>query len=366
MNMYKELTDIICRRLTVVWITTGFTLMWPDAAFAAQYLYFPEPVPFYIERPVTRALFSLELTDESNKGRHVDTEKDTETTVQKLDIRTRGWAYHPALVVFDLGLRPEFRQASEDGSPGATNDEDANFLGYFLDTTWLKDKPYTLNLFTSKDKSEVTSTLAADTTTTTTVNRGRLLLKYPVLPTTFTLESREAETEAFYRTLDKNDSFRIESRKETENSNTTLDVESRTQEREILGNRSSTDRDTIFLRNNYNISDKSHLSSGLSYSDSDSDVRDTRIARVSSRLRVRHRKNFSTHYSGRYEDRQERDFTSKNTTLSAGLTHLLYENLTTSFNLTGTKVTSQTGISIPKEQVSTSSIGVAYPGAGYA
>ena len=110
--------------------------------------------------------------------------------------------------------------------------------------TWLKDKPYTLNLFTSKDKSEVTSTLAADTTTTTKVNRGRFSLKYPILPTTFTLESREAETEAFYRTLDKNDSFRIESRKETENSNTTLDVESRTQEREILGNRSSTDRDT--------------------------------------------------------------------------------------------------------------------------
>ena len=73
--MYKELTDIICRRLTVVLVATGFALLWADTAFAVQYLYFPEPVPFYIERPVTRALFSLELTDESNQGRNIDTEK---------------------------------------------------------------------------------------------------------------------------------------------------------------------------------------------------------------------------------------------------------------------------------------------------
>ena len=169
------------------------------------------------------------------------------------------------------------------------------------------------------------------------------MLKYPVLPTTMTLERREADTEAFFRTVDENTSFRIESEKETQNSRTTLDMEAREQERQIVGSRNSTDRFQAFLRNTYNFGNKSSLISGLEYSDSDGDQRDTRIARISSRLRLQHRQNFSTHYYGRYDDRKENDFTTKSTSLAAGLTHLLYENLTTSFNATGTRRDESTG-----------------------
>jgi hypothetical protein len=331
--------------LAAISAVSGFALLWTGAAYGFRYLYVPEPVPFFIERPVVRALASVEYADDSNTGPNTDTEKDTTTTRQKLDIRSRGWAYHPALVIFDMGLRPEFRQTRENkkSGEGSSDDQDADFLGYHLDTTWLQQKPYTVNLYTSRDKSETTSTLAATTETTTKVDRGRLMLKYPVLPTTMTLERREADTEAFFRTVDENTSFRIESEKETQNSRTTLDMEAREQERQIVGSRNSTDRFQAFLRNTYNFGNKSSLISGLEYSDSDGDTRDTRIARISSRLRLQHRQNFSTHYYGRYDDRKENDFTTKSTTLAAGLTHLLYENLTTSFNATGTRNEQSTG-----------------------
>ncbi|MCK5481674.1 MAG: hypothetical protein KAJ06_11025, partial [Gammaproteobacteria bacterium] len=193
-----------CKRLATVSAAGGLALLWAGVAHGlAPYLYAEDPVPFYIERPTVKALFSVEQEKETRNGPSTDVDTDTTTTREKLDIRTRGWVYHPALVIFDAGLRPEFRQRTEDSDNNFKQDDDDDFLGYFLDTTWLQDKPYTINLFTAKDKqdttSSATSALAADVTTETSVNRGSLLLKYPVLPTTMTLESRETITDGFYR-----------------------------------------------------------------------------------------------------------------------------------------------------------------------
>ena len=327
------LTGKCCKRLAA-----GLALLWAGVAHGlAPYLYLQEPVPFYIERPTVRAFFSLGQENETRSGPFVNLEKDTTTTRQKFDIRTRGWAYHPALVIFNAGLRPEFKQQTEDANTGFQQEVEGVFLGYFLDTTWLQTKPYTINLFTSKDRSDTTNSLATDTTTETTINRGRLLLTYPVLPTTMTVESRETITEGFFRSLDSDDSIRIESRKETQNSKTTLDIEARQQDRVINKSASSTDRFSTFIRNTWKLSDKSTLSSGISFADSSSALRDTTTTRLSSRLRVNHRKNFSTHYSARLEQREEKDFSSDSTSLSAGLTHLLYENLTTAVNGTTTR-----------------------------
>jgi hypothetical protein len=71
----------------------------------------------------------------------------------------------------------------------------------------------------------------------------------------------------------------------------------------------------------------------LSFRDSASELFDSTTTTASARLSVRHRTNFRTHYALRLEERDERDFSSDRRSLSAGLSHLLYENLTTSFNV---------------------------------
>ncbi|MCK5481113.1 MAG: hypothetical protein KAJ06_08200, partial [Gammaproteobacteria bacterium] len=339
MKSLYTLTGKSRKRLAAVSAAGGLALLWAGVAHGlAPYLYLEDPVPFYIERPTVRALFSVEQENETRTGQVSDVDTDTTTTRQKLDIRTRGFAYHPALVIFDAGLRPEFRQRTEDADNDFKQDDDDVFLGYFLDTTWLKDKPYTINLFTARDKQDTTSTTtggpqATDVTTETSVDRGRLLLNYPVLPTTMTAESRETITDGFYRSVDADDSIRIESRKETQNSKTTLDIESREQDRRINGAGSTTDWFSTFISNTYRPGDKSTLTSGFFYSDRSTVSRDTTTTRLNSRLRVDHRKNFSTHYLARLDRRDEKDFSTDSVSLGAGLRHLLYENLTTSFNV---------------------------------
>ncbi|GMQ88572.1 MAG: hypothetical protein BMS9Abin08_1836 [Gammaproteobacteria bacterium] len=331
-----------CKRLAAVSAAGGLAFLWAGMVHGlAPYLYLEDPVPFYLERPTVRALFSVKQENETRTGPFTNLDTDTATTRQKLDIRTRGWVYHPALVVFDAGLRPEFRQRKEDADNDFKQDDDDTFLGYFLDTTWLKDKPYTINLFTSRDKQDTTSSAtsaqAADVITETSVDRGSLMLKYPVLPTTMTVESRETITDGFFRSIDANDSLRLESRKETLNSKTTLTVESREQDRRINGVDSSTDWFTTFINNTYRPGDKSTLTSGFFYSDRSSASRDSTTTRLNSRLRINHRKNFSTHYLGRLDQRDEKDFSSDSVSLGAGLTHSLYENLTTTFNVNTTR-----------------------------
>ena len=343
MKSLYTLTAQSCKRFAAVCLAGGLALLWAGMAHGlAPYLYRKDPVPFYIERPTVKTLFSVEQKTETRSG---TTDTDTTTTRQKLDIRTRGWFYHPALVIFDAGLRPEFRQRTQDAGNNLDQDDDDVFFGYFLDTTWLQDKPYTINLFTAKDKQDTTSSanntvsnsVAADVTTETDVNRGRLLLKYPILPTTITVESRETTTDGFFRSVDGDDTIRLESRKETENSKTTLDIKSREQDRRIDGSDSSTDWFSTFINNTYRPGINSTLVSGFFFSDRSSKSRDSTTTRLKSRLRIDHRKNFSSHYLARFYQRDEEDFSSDSVSVGAGLTHLLYENLTTSFNVNATR-----------------------------
>jgi hypothetical protein len=334
MKSLYTLTGKFSKRLAAVSAVGGLTLLWAGVAHGlAPYLYVKEPVPFFIERPTVRALFSLEQKNETRSGPFINSEEDTTTTRQKFDIRTRGWAYHPALVIFDVGIKPEFKQQTEDSSTGTQQDDDTTFLGYFLDTTWLQAKPYTINLYTSKDKTDTTGSLAADTTTETSINRGRLLLKYPVLPTTMTVESRETTTDGFSQSVYTQDSIRIYSRKKTQNSRTTLDIEAREEDRLVNNSASSTDRLSTFINNTYRPGDRSTLSSAFRFTDSSSTSRDTTTTRLSSRLNVDHRKNFRTRYSALFQQRDEQNSSSDSTSLSAGFIHQLYENLNTTANV---------------------------------
>ena len=313
-------------RLLTIMIICVFMFPWSRAQ--ASY-----SVPYYsVETPTVKTYLSYELESEERNGSFTNQEKDTATSREKFEIKTKGWIYHPALLIFTADLKPEFKQQSIDVDEGDAQENDATFLGYSFDTTILQYKPYTVNLYAGKNRADFASSLATDNVTESSVYRGRLLLKYEPVPTTITVESKDQVTESFYFTSEKSEKVRIDSRHQTLSSKTKLEAEFFEQNRNIRGTELSGERKYMFVSNQYKLDEKSNVSSGLRYSDNTSGAVDSAIALFSSQLSVRHREKLKTQYQVRIEDRDEGGFASTKRFGGVELTHQLYENLTTTIN----------------------------------
>ena len=292
---------------------------------------------FYMERPTATLDSRYEVDEEERKGPFIEQTKKSTTTREKLELRTRGYVYHPALLVYSIGLRPEFKRQHTEATGTVIPKDDARFLGYFVDMTLLQLKPYTVNLFASRERGEFKSSLAPDAATESSLYRGRLLLKYPILPTTVTLERSESLYENFFSGSEKADSARIESSHKTEASRTAFKAESVRQTRSIGGSGFTTERTDTTLSNSYTPSRRLTLTSSARFGTNSSGLSDFTTANVSSGLALRHSEKFSTRYDLRLDKREGKDFSSDSRSASAGLTHLLYENLTTNLNAFGTQ-----------------------------
>jgi len=312
---------------------------WADST----YWYYQGKIPFYIERPTIKAVFSLEREQEVRTGPFINIKKDLTRATQKFEIQTRGFVYHPSLVVYEAVLRPEFRQYSQDADNGFEEKIDSTFMGYLLDTTWLRNKPYSFNLFASRDRNDVSNSLSTNTVTNSSIYRGRVVLDYPVFPTKVTLQRSDVISRGFYSSADKEDSLRIQSKKDTDKTRTILDIDMRTTDRVIQGSASTVDRASAFIDNYFDIDQKKRLTSSLQYTNSTSTGRDSQTAQVQSELRINHRENFNTSYSLQIRRQDELDWSSNTYGVSAGLSHQLYENLTTGFNINSTREDSSNG-----------------------
>lgn len=298
---------------------------------------------FYVERPTATLDLGYEVDQEKRKGPFIDQTKDTATARQKLDIRSRGYVYHPALLVYSIGLKPEFKQQDTKTTGGFAQEDNSKFLGYFVDTTFLQLKPYTLNLFTSKDRGEFRSSLAADVATESSLDRGRLQIKDPTLPTTVTLESRESRFENFFSSFEKADTARLESSHKTDASRTLFKTESVQQTRRVGASGFTTDRSDTSIGNIYTPSRRQTLTSSARYGKSSSELFDFTNANASANLALRHTERFNTYYELRRDKHDEKNFFSDSRTVSAGLSHLLYENLTTNLSAYRTRNEVNTG-----------------------
>ena len=292
---------------------------------------------FYMERPTATLDSGYEVDEEERKGPFIEQTRQTTTARHKLELRTRGYIYHPALLVYSIGLRPEFKQQHAETTGTVIPKDEAKFVGYFVDMTLLQLKPYTVNLFASRERGEFKSSLAPDAATESSLYRGRLLLKYPILPTTVTLERSESLYENFFSGSEKADTARLESSHKTEASRTAFKAESVRQTRSIGGSGFTTERSDTTLSNSYTPSRGLILTSSARFGRNSSELSDFANANVATGLALHHSEKFSTRYDLRLDKREGRDFSSDSRSVSAGLTHLLYENLTTNLNASGTQ-----------------------------
>lgn len=292
---------------------------------------------YAMERPKLGIDLGYRFDTEERTGPFGTTKLDTQIMTERIDLETQGWAYHPAMALYTLRLSPEWRQSMEKPSTGAETSRDLFMLGYGLNLTLLPYKPYTVDLYARKQSTVQTTSLAPVTEAESEAYGASLKLKYKVLPTIVSYDHSTTEQTGFYESHEVRDDLRMNMRHDRESNDTRLDLAYLTRDRTTSGTTIYTESMNASVMNNYRITPDNRvlLSSLLSYRQSESGALSNRGLLLSETLNWRHTKRFSTNYSLQYSKDDNDGVKIDRTFLSAGLSHFLYENLTTSASLSG-------------------------------
>ena len=301
---------------------------------------------FEIERPKLGLEFSYEFEKDERKGPYINSENRTMTYSEGLNIETKGWFYHPALVIYKLKVSPEWEQTSEESDGGERRASKAFLQDYSTEFTFLQHKPYTLSIFADRRMSTLKSSFANRSKTESDIYGAALALKYKVLPTSLSYRHLKSRQTGFYITdKDTNEFYLGIYNDNLGDTRLTASYKDGTQTtNRILV---STLQQTASLKNSYNLTEDERvtLSSGLNYRGSQSGLTESTRYDFYENLSWRHRKNLTTRYSFRYgisDSETTSDGITDSVTTSSesrvlrfNLNHLLYENLTTSLNVDG-------------------------------
>ncbi|MBI4687608.1 MAG: hypothetical protein HY756_07480 [Nitrospirae bacterium] len=289
---------------------------------------------FFIERPRLGLGLSYEFEEDKRTGPNINREDTTTTFSEKFEIETEGWVYHPALMIYTLRLLPEWEQISEESEGSGKTSTKAFLQGYFTEFTFLQYKPYTLRIFANKQMGTVRSSLAQRTKTETDSYGGTLMLKYKLLPTTLNYIHTTSHESGFFSAQGKADEFRLNTRYDKKFGDTRLDASYIDNTRTTQGIPINISAENVTVQNYYNITKDKRvaLSSGFNYRSAKSNFIESTVYGLSESLQWRHKENLSTNYLLRYDKSSTEAFSAESKAAGFGLTHLLYENLTTSIN----------------------------------
>jgi hypothetical protein len=276
-----------------------------------------------------------DFSNEKNTGPDVNTRSEIQEFRERLNIETNGWIYHPALWQFELELSPQFTQRKEefktfeDSKAGSKN---ATLQAYYFDTTILPYKPYSLTFFGQRRETPQTSAFSAITDQLSESIGASLILKNRVLPTTLSYTQSTLDKKGFYESTDEYEKWLFKSNNRTKKSTTNLNAnyEERTFSTEGTTT-SEIESLNSSLYNNFRISGDRGivLNSFLSHRLTDDTFIESSSINLNESLRWSHRNNLSTSYSFNYGRNETGDNLNETTAYRAGLSHGLYENLTT-------------------------------------
>ena len=291
-------------------------------------------IDYMVERPVTILTLEYQDKEENRSGPNVQPRNEqTETFWQRIELRSRGWLYHPDLLLFSFGLEPQWKQQDTSVTDTFNRGDDNAFLGYFFDVHLLRQKKQSLKFFLRQNRNEFNSSLSPDNITETDIARAVWLINSERFPTTVTLESNDTTFEDFFATRDNSDILRLESRYSSDKHKINFLSEYVDQFRQIDVQEIDVVRFLINMNSHYSFSDSARLTSTIFGLDSESDVSDTRSFVWSERLMLQHRPNLRTDYTARFDARENENFKSDTMFLSGAVEHQLYENLRTRLEL---------------------------------
>ena len=290
---------------------------------------------YSIARPQLALDLSYDFESEKREGPYIAEENDSHALKERVDLQTSGWGYHPAFLTYTVGLSPEWEQTTETPDPGRRNTRNSFLLGYSFDLTFLPQKPYTLILFGKRQRSVLTSSLAGRSETESDTYGTTLMLNNRILPTTLGYVHTTLNQTGFFDSEETRDETRLQMRHEEKSNDTNLNATYTVLDRTSLGATINTENFFGGVQNSYRITPDGRvlLNSSLTYRWAESNfVRSSGIF-LSEYLNWRHTRNFVTNYNLTYTSDSSGGSTVDATSASAGFSHLLYENLTTSGSL---------------------------------
>jgi hypothetical protein len=295
---------------------------------------------FFIERPKLGVDARYKWEDVERQTPINESKTTSQEFRESVTIDTMGWIYHPNLMEYHLSFEPEWQQESFHQSPSATDPNhtygrNTSLLAYDVDTTLLKRKPLSLNLFANRKTAQIDFTNAQDSDLESDSWGSRLNFTNPTLPISVAWARREYDRTGFYHSQEDRDEAQVTIRHNAKSSTTQLNVR--------YDNADSTTR-TPFDTTNIGLTTTStELTNALSIAD-DNRVRldsqlynmqadytdlDENTWLVSENLFWTHSKNLMTRYRADYSRREFDDAVNEETRLSADLTHHLLDRLTT-------------------------------------
>ena len=291
-------------------------------------------IDYLVERPIVKLSLDYQKKDENRSGPGVAPRSEqTDTFWQRLEFRSRGWMYHPDLLLFSFGLEPQWKQQDTTATGSFSRDDKDNFLGYFVDAHVLRQKLHSFKVFLRQSRNEFSSTLSPDNITETDIARAVWLFNNEPLPTTLTFEKNNTKFEDFFSTRDDSDILRLESKHTSDKHQFNLLSEYVDQVRQIDAQIIDVERFLTNISSTYALSDRARLASTIFNLKSNSDVSDTKSFLWSERLMLEHSPNLRSDYIARYDTRQDENFRSDARYLSGAVEHQLYENLRTRFEI---------------------------------
>ncbi len=283
---------------------------------------------FSFKRPKIGLSLSHEFEEEkrTNKGKVV-----TNDTIERFEIETDGWVYHPALLTYGLSFQPEWRQQTEEYDGGEETKRDTYLSGYNMNCTFFKHKPCTLSLFSSRQKSSVKSPFSGKSETESDNYGGNLSFINRLLPTSFSYFNTSSTQTGFYSSENEHEEFDVKTGFSFKNNSTKLESSFTDKERTTEGSTTGLKTSEHEIRNDWKITgdNMAELDSFLSIKSTESENQDTKNLRFYEDLHLRHMKNLKSDYRFDYNKYEYGDSERDRKSFKAKLWHLLYENLRT-------------------------------------
>ncbi len=288
---------------------------------------------FYMQRPQLAFTLSYEYDKDIRTTSSNKSELSANRFREGIEISTGGWVYHPALMVYSLEYTPEWEQSDST----SLSRENTFFNGFSADMTFLKFKPYTLNVYAKRTSSRIRSDLAETTRLNVDDYGAQLFLKYRVLPVVFSYTHLDSDQSGFFEADTVRDTYNLRMSHIWKRSATSLSAfysDLRQKTNDVIQDGETRNID---LKNSIAIikNNKLTLISSLVYEESFSTYNDDEIYRVRETVLWNHKHNLSTRYTFNYEERDRFDkrllssVPRKATVYRFNLNHRLYENLST-------------------------------------
>ncbi|NOY67902.1 MAG: hypothetical protein GXP53_00180 [Deltaproteobacteria bacterium] len=298
---------------------------------------------FFIERPKLGLNTYYEFEEEKRQTPDTDTETVYHDMRESATIATKGWIYHPNLLAYHFFFMPGWRQEKfkdrqKISGTSQASSQDTTLLAYDVGATLLRNKPVTLDIFTKQSNWRIQSKQVQSTDMESATRGARLNFVNKTLPVSFGFVNSKSIQAGFYRYDENRDELRFNIRHNAKNSITELNILNYETSRTTAGiattpatftidsNTTNTElRNTLFINGDESVrldSQVYDIREGHDDINSDSFL-------ISENLFWTHDKNLDTRYGLKYSRRKFDGAVNMEKFIKAGLTHRLYNRLTT-------------------------------------